>query len=268
MQYKKIFSFKIPQFYFVVIIFLLISTILFNLGLSIYQPKYKEGVTSQELKELANSRANANIAAKMPVSQESQKAFDINIVDSYQYGENETKFTDQNPNASYLISSTSEKSSNQNSNSKQFKINQNTTVSIPIETSKFNDYIVIAPDSNSIFPPNFTLTIINHQKENGLQISLWGSTKNISSTNGIIGSYNIDKTPYSGYVIDNNGVKIAGLNIGNNALNIFSANDIYDNKINKIGSVTQTDNTITINCTNSTGITGILIYLGIPTINL
>jgi len=267
MQYKKLFGFKIPQFYFIVIIILLLSTIILNLGLSVYQQKYQEGMTKQELKELVNNRTNANIAAQMPVSQVSQKTFDVNIVDSYQYAENETKFTEQNKNSSYLISSTSEKSPNQNVNAKPFKINKNTTVSIPLETSKFNNYIVIAPDSKSIFPPNFTLTITNYQNENGLQVTLWGSNKNISVTNGLIGSYNIDKTPYSGYIIDN-GIKIAGLNIGNNALNIFSTNDIYDNKYNKIGSVSDVNNAITINCTNSAGITGILIYLGIPIINV
>jgi len=273
MQYKKIFSFKIPQFYFIVIIILLFSIIIFNLGLITYDPKYKEGITANELKQQVESQSKKRIAAATPVSMVLQKKFNLLIKDSTEYTDEQissnTTFTGQNPKSTYLISSTSEETPSSNTNSQKFTINKNATVSIPLETSKFNNYIVIAPDSNSIFPPNFTLTITNHENENGLQITIWGSNKNISVTNGLIGSYNIDKTPYSGYIIDtDSGIKIAGLNIGNNALNIFSTNDIYDNKYNKIGSVSDVNNAITINCTNSAGITGILIYLGIPIINV
>jgi hypothetical protein len=201
-----------------------------------------------------------------------QKKFNISINDSATYTDEQirsnTTFIGQNPNSTYLISSTSEETPSNNTNSQNFKINNSTTVTLPIETSKFNDYIAITPDSKSSFPPNFTLTIANNQTENGLQISLWGSNKSSIPSNGLIGAYNIEKTPYviSNFVVDSkNGLTIAGLNIGNNALNIFSSNDIYDNKYNIIGKVTQVDNVITINCTNAKGITGILIYLGIPT---
>jgi hypothetical protein len=272
MQYKKIFNFKIPQFYFIVIIILLFSIIIFNLGLITYEPKYKEGITANELKQQVELQTKNRIDAATPVSMVLQKKFNISIKDSAEYTDEQirsnTTFTGQNPKSTYLISSTSEETPSSNTSSEKFTINNNTTVTIPIETSKFNNYIVIAPDSKSSFPPNFTLTMINNETENGLQITLWGSTKSSLPNNGLIGAYNIEKTPYaiSNFVVDSkNGVTIAGLNIGNNALNIFSSNDIYDNKYNNIGNVTQVDNVITINCTNAKGITGMLIYLGIPT---
>lgn len=272
MQYKKIFSFKIPQFYFIVIIILLFSIIIFNLGLITYYQKYKEGITANDLKRQVESQTKNRIADATPVSMVLQKKFNLLIKDSTEYTDEQirsnTTFTGQNPKSTYLISSTSEETPSSNTNSQNFTINNNTTVTIPIETSKFNDYIVITPDSKSSFPPNFTLTITNNETENGLQITLWGSNKSSLPNNGLIGAYNIDKTPYviSNFVVDSkNGLTLAGLNIGNNALNIFSSNDIYDNKYNIIGNVKELDNVITINCTNAKGITGILIYLGIPT---
>jgi len=272
MQYKKIFNFKIPQFYFIVIIILLFSIIIFNLGLIAYEPKYKEGITANELKQQVELQTQNRIAAAKPVSMVLQKKFNITINDSATYTDEQlisnTTFSGQNPKSTYLISSTSEETPTNNTNSQKFTINNSTTVTLPIETSKFNDYIAIAPDSKSSFPPNFTLTITNNQTENGLQIALWGSNKSSIPSNGLIGAYNIEKTPYvvSNFVVDSkNGLTIAGLNIGNNALNIFSSNDIHDNKYNIIGKVTQVDNVITINCTNAKGVTGILIYLGIPT---
>jgi hypothetical protein len=272
MQYKKIFNFKIPQFYYIVIIFLLLSIIILNLGIIAYKPKYQEGITADELKEQVELQTKNRIAAATPVSMVLQKKFKISIKDSAEYTDEQkrlnTTFTGQNPKSTYLISSTSEETPSTNKNPEKITINNNTTVTIPIETSKFNNYIAIAPDSKSSFPPNFTLTIINNETENGLQITLWGSTKSSLPNNGLIGSYNIEKTPYviTNFVVDSkNGLTIAGLNIGNNALNIFDSNDIYDNKYNNIGKVTEVDNVITINCTDAKGITGILIYLGIPT---
>jgi hypothetical protein len=262
---------KLPGFLFKVNVVILLSMILLSLGLSTYKYGIREGITANDVRAAAAAKNSSMLAIAKPTSMVLPKKFDVLIIDSATYTDaqiqSRSTFAIKNANSGYLISSTSEETPNQNTTPQAFSLGQTTTVTIPIETSKFNDYMVIAPNSNSTFPPNFTLTITNRQSDNGMQTWLWGSTPSRESvpTNNIIGSDNINKTPYlpGAFLADpTKGLTVAGLNIGNNAINIVGNNNIYDKNFVSIGTVSSSDNVITINCTNSKGITGIFIYLG------
>jgi len=262
---------KLTKLLFNINIILLLSLIVLSLGLYAYRTNIYEGLTKEDIRAKANEKNAKLLGASQPKSMVLPKNFDILLADSTTYDEEEIKsrntFSSKNPGASYSISSTSEEMPNQNTVPQPFGLGETKTVTIPLETSKFNDYIAIAPDAKSAFPPSFTLTITNKESENGMQIWLWGSMPSRGSvpTNGIIGSDNLNKTPYvaSAFLTDPaNGLTIAGVNIGNNALNIVGDNIIYDKNFKNIGTVSSNESSITVNCTNSKGITGILIYLG------
>jgi hypothetical protein len=262
---------KLPSFLFKVNVVILLSMILLSLGLSTYKFGIREGITADEVRAAAAAKNSSMLAIAKPTSMVLPKKFDVLIKDTATYSDSQLQggatFEKQNSGFGYLISSTSEEMPNQNGTPQAFGLGETTTVTIPIETSKFNDYMVIAPNATSTFPPNFTITITNRQSDNGMQTWLWGSTPTRESvpTNNVIGSDNIDKTPYvkGAFIVDPaKGLTVAGLNIGNNAINIVGNNNIYDKNFVSIGTVSSSENVITINCTNSKGITGIFIYLG------
>jgi hypothetical protein len=202
-------------------------------------------------------------------------------------------FTQLNPNMNYYISGTSEGAPSQdvtvqsfpltyvnpinpsdcngnNAGSAMSKIipaNNPTTVTIPIETGKFNGFIVVAPSTSSLFPQNFTLTIgIN----DNLQLQLYGqyasgltNAKSVPN-NTLIDTNTISNTgfPSNAYDASDNVIKIAGVNLGGEPMVIANIGAITDKNNSTIGSVTNTNNQIIVQCTNSANITGIIIYLG------
>lgn len=207
-------------------------------------------------------------------------------------------FIQLNPNVSYYISGTSEGAPSQDAPIKKFPItNKNpinggicdslkrdsaipttnpipatspSTVTIPVETGKFNGYIVIAPSSSSLFPPNFTLTITNN---NSQQIELYGQyAEGMSNVRPIPNNIpvkpdtisEITGFPSGVYDASDNVIKIAGVNLGMEPLVIAKIGGIMNSRNNTIGEVKTNNNIITINCRDSRDITGIIIYLGYP----
>ena len=282
-----------PKLYVLVIIVLLLSVIIYNLGVSSYITR--EGITAQEIKDNAEQQTNANIQKNKPQPEQLPKNFDISVLDVKDYqpldlanspvignGQRIIKkvprFIEKFPNQKYLISSTTEDKINTKPEPKMVRLGDPTIVTIPTETSKFNSFIVIAPDNNSIFPPEFKVSINNRQSENGIQTWLWGFsiTKTVSVTNGIINGDPLKTLPYNkkAFTVDvSGGLTIAGVNIGNNAINAVEVNSIPNKRSVPIGNVTSSNSLIEITCSIPTDkltgepiekITGILVYLGFP----
>lgn len=153
-----------------------------------------------------------------------------------------------------------------------FKVDRPETIVLHKETEKVTSFIAVAPQAGGIFPKKFNFTITNPVDENKLSLDLWGTSPAIENTpsNSIIGSDNYTSFPYppelfetkekDGTLID--GLKIGGINIGNNALHIIGIGRIFDRKFGDIGEVLNFNNTINVVCNNSAGITGMLFYLG------
>jgi hypothetical protein len=204
-------------------------------------------------------------------------------------------FIKMNPNMNYQISGTSEGAPSQDVVLKSFPLTNTdpiqasncngpnaststtkmpsstspTTVTIPVETGKFNGFIVVAPAKGALFPKDFLLTIKNNDN---LQIHLYGQYANGLSNakpvpdNTVVNSNTITKTSFyeAVYSISNKNIKIAGLNLGEDVLVIANTGSITDTQRKNIGSVTINNNQFIIHCTNSSNITGIIIYLGHP----
>ena len=153
-----------------------------------------------------------------------------------------------------------------------FKVNRPETIVLHKETEKITSFIAVAPQAGGIFPKKFNFTITNPVEENKLSLDLWGTSPAIENapSNSIIGSDNYTSFPYppelfetkekDGTLID--GLKIGGINIGNNALHIIGVGRIFDRKFGDIGEVQNLNNTLNVVCNNSSGITGMLFYLG------
>lgn len=153
-----------------------------------------------------------------------------------------------------------------------FKVNRPETIVLHKETEKVTSFIAVAPQAGGIFPKKFKFTITNPVEENKLSLDLWGTSPSIENvpSNSIIGSDNYTSFPYppelfetkekDGTLID--GLKIGGINIGNNALHIIGVGRIFDRKFGDIGEVQNLNNTLNVVCNNSSGITGMLFYLG------
>lgn len=315
----------------IVLIVLLLAVLFYNL---VTMSQFREGITAEEIKDTAASKAKATVAANQPQPDVQQKQINVELQDTatyneciknpappppapvsqfgYGYGNQvvedkhyntgykallpfKNTFIQLNPNMSYYISGTSEGAPSQDARIQSFSItNKNpinaadcdnpdninaksapipatspTNVTIPIETGKFNGFIVVAPSTSSLFPPNFTLTITNN---NNLQIQLYGQyasgMSNVKQVpnNKPVTPKTISKSGFSEEVYDasDNVIKIAGVNLGIEPLVIASAGSINDMNNNNIGQVSATNNTIVVNCTNSANITGIIIYLGHP----
>ena len=226
---------------------LLLAIIIFNLGISSYN--IKEGITAKEIRDEVDNKTNANIQKNKPQSEPLPKNFDISISDSKNYEpldlENSPiigrgqriikkvpRFIELFPNQKYLISSTTNEKIN-NTTPQSLDLDQSSVVTLLTETSKFNSYIIIAPDSESMFPPEFKISINNRQFENKIQTWLWGFsiTKGSTPTNGIINGDNINNMPYNTklFKIDaSGGLAVAGINIGNNAIQAVEVNPILN----------------------------------------
>lgn len=162
------------------------------------------------------------------------------------------------------------------------------------EREKLPSFIIVSPETMSVFPSNFQLKIQNNIKNNKLQIDLWGDSymnkdkpRPIGNANTIIGPNNFssyideDNTSFSyskyKYIFANcfkepdKGCVVNNLDIGNKIVNIIQSGDIFDNKGSKIGNVTKIGKqnnvsleSISINIENTSDITGLLIYMGSP----
>lgn len=153
-----------------------------------------------------------------------------------------------------------------------FKVDRPETIALHMETEKVTSFIAVAPQAGGIFPKKFNLTITNPVADNKLSFDLWGTSPAIENapSNSIIGSDNYTSFPYppelfetkdkDGTLVD--GLKIGGINIGNNALHIIGVGRIFDRNFNDIGEVQNMNDTLNVVCNNSTGITGMLFYLG------
>lgn len=153
-----------------------------------------------------------------------------------------------------------------------FKADRPETIVLNMETEKVTSFIAVAPQAGGVFPPKFNFTLTNNLAENKLSLDLWGTSPSIENapSNSIIGSDNYTSFPYppelfetkekDGTLID--GIKIGGINIGNNALHIIGVGRIFDRKFGDIGEVQNMNDTLNVVCNNSAGITGMLFYLG------
>jgi len=153
-----------------------------------------------------------------------------------------------------------------------FKVDRPETIALHMETEKVTSFIAVAPQAGGIFPTKFNFTLTNLVADNKLSLDLWGTSPALQyvPSNNIIGSDNYTSFPYppelfetkekDGTLID--GLKIGGINIGNNALHIIGVGRIFDRKFGDIGEVINIDDKINVVCNNSAGITGMLIYLG------
>lgn len=153
-----------------------------------------------------------------------------------------------------------------------FKADRPETIVLNMETEKVTSFIAVAPQAGGVFPPKFNFTLTNNLADNKLSLDLWATSPSIENapSNSIIGSDNYTSFPYppelfetkekDGTLID--GIKIGGINIGNNALHIIGVGRIFDRKFGDIGEVQNMNDTLNVVCNNSAGITGILFYLG------
>lgn len=294
---------KWPRFYVIVAIILLLSSIIFSLGLSTY--RLREGITAQEIKDNVENESNKNIEQNKPQSTVVAKNYDVTIADNKDYIELELaassalgpqggggrgggapvykqvripRFIETFGTQTFIVSGVSETKPNPKAPTNTLLLGEPKTITIPTETEKFNSFIVIAPDSKSEFPPEFKVSISNRQGENGMAPSLWGYslTKREPHSNGIINpdnSGNLYPIRKAFSLDPEGGLVIAGINIGDNAINAVEMSPILNKNSVQIGAVTAAANLIEIICTIPTDkitdkatekITGILIYLGFP----
>jgi hypothetical protein len=223
----------------------------------------KEGITAQQAKDEHAANTNVISAARKPKSVIKPINFEVTLSDTT------TPYDSVTSHYKYLISATSEAAPTQNTTPSSFTVgNSPTTISLPMETSSFYSYIVVAPDSQSKFPKSFTFTLANDIQATKIQIFLWGSnptTLNVPS-NGIVGYDNITSYPYPPdvYSISPPKLMIAGVDIGNDAMNIINSAPVFNRAYTQIADVSYNDSNTVVVCTDSTNITGMLIYLGKP----
>ena len=284
----------------IVTIVLIIIILLLTLGYLSYP--ICEGITAQEIKDEANAATDAKIQATKPQSIIKPFKYTVTITDTKEYpvkiltaqeklmkermktpdDDSEKKFIEKYPNSTYLITSVSEEAPTKSVVPVEFKLNTTTPVVLPTETSIFNNFYAIAPKYGSKFPEKFSLNLTNMADENGgVSVFLWGDITNATSIpkNNVIGIDNILSTPYNVLstpcnknifsVKDASGndapqLLVGGVNIGQNALNIYGQGSLYNRQNNVIGAVDASTNITRLNCSNSKDITGMLIFMGHP----
>jgi hypothetical protein len=177
-----------------------------------------------------------------------------------------------NPETAYYINTVSANNPTADNKSAIFKVDQPSPIVLHMETAKAVSFIAIAPQEGGKFPPKFTFTLTNNIEANKLSMDLWGTSPTAANvpSNSIVGSDNYAGYPYpkeifqtkdkSGKLVD--GLLVGGVNIGNSALNIIGVGRIFDRNFTDIGEVQNLGDKITIECTESKGLTGIFIYLG------
>ena len=177
-----------------------------------------------------------------------------------------------NPETAYYINTVSANNPTAENKRAIFKVDTPGPIVLHMETAKAESFIAITPQEGGKFPPKFTFTLTNNIEANKLNMDLWGTSPSLTNvpSNSIVGSDNYAGYPYpkevfqtkdkNGKLVD--GLLVGGLNIGNNALNIIGVGRLFDRNFTDIGEVQNLSDKITIDCTESKGLTGILIYLG------
>lgn len=153
-----------------------------------------------------------------------------------------------------------------------------------------NNFILITPSTNDIFPNKFKFEITNDTGKTKQTVYLWGdymlnhnkpqpggNPNRILTRDDIINytekatrtvfGYNKDAFGDSCKKLDETECQIAGIDVGNKCINIIQSGDVYDEIGDKIGSVstivpTETEpiQKIIVDINNGDNITGLLIY--------
>lgn len=177
-----------------------------------------------------------------------------------------------NPDTAYYINAVSFNKPDAEYKSAIFKIDKPTSIALNMETKRGGSVIVLAPQDGGKFPKKFTFTLTNFIAENKLSMDLWGTSPTMDNapSNSIIGSDNYKSFPYPDDLFKTkdeddkmiDGIMTGSVNIGNNALNVIGVGRIFDRNFKDIGEVQNMNDTITVTCNDSTGLTGMLFYLG------
>lgn len=172
----------------------------------------------------------------------------------------------------------------------EYTENRNSNINVKLDKARpNNNFIIITPTTNDMFPKNFQLEITNNTKQTNQMVNLWGdffSNKSKSQPDGnpnrilttddisnytekgsrTVFGYNKDAFGESCKKLDESECEIAGMDIGNKCINIIQSGNIYDETGDKIGSASISDATeakpeqkIIINI-DSDNVTGLLIY--------
>lgn len=172
----------------------------------------------------------------------------------------------------------------------EYTENRNSNINVKLDKARpNNNFIIITPTTNDMFPKNFQLEITNNTKQTNQMVNLWGdffSNKSKSQPDGnpnriltaddisnytekvsrTVFGYNKDAFGESCKKLDESECEIAGMDVGNKCINIIQSGDIYDETGDKIGSVSIIEATeakpeqkIIINV-DSGNVTGLLLY--------
>ena len=172
----------------------------------------------------------------------------------------------------------------------EYTENRNSNINVKLDKAKpNNNFIIITPTTNDMFPKKFQLEITNNTKQTNQMVNLWGeffsnksksqpdwnpnrilTTDDISNytekVSRTVFGYNKDAFGESCKKLDESECEIAGMDVGNKCINIIQSGDIYDETGDKIGSVsiieateTEPEQKIIINV-DSGNVTGLLLY--------
>lgn len=172
----------------------------------------------------------------------------------------------------------------------EYTENKDSKINVKLDRARpNNNFIVITPTTNDMFPKKFQLEITNNTKKTNQTFNLWGDfmlnqnksqpsgnpnriltaediTNYTDKANRTTFGYNKQAFGESCKKLDESECKIAGMDVGNRCINIIKSGDVYDETDDKIGSVTTTVATeddpnqkIIINIDNE-NVTGLLIY--------
>jgi len=173
---------------------------------------------------------------------------------------------------------------------------ENQTINIQLDSGRLNNnFIIITPKTNEVFPSNFEIILTNETDNTGIVFDLWGDSefnKNKTQPKGnpntmldqeTLNAY-LDKTGETetfGYSKQSFGdtcssteeekCMVGGLDIGKRAINIIKIGKIYDDNNNDIGYISKKESTqddtrevYTITVTNSENITGFVLFITYP----
>ena len=173
---------------------------------------------------------------------------------------------------------------------------ENQTINIQLDSGRLNNnFIIITPKTNKVFPSNFEIILTNETDNTGIVFDLWGDSefnKNKTQPKGnpntmldqeTLNAY-LDKTGETdtfGYSKQSFGdtcstteeekCMVGGLDIGKRAINIIKIGKIYDDNNNDIGYISKKESTqddtrevYTITVTNSENITGFVLFITYP----
>ena len=90
----------------------------------------------------------------------------------------------------------------------QINLRSLNTINPDNEREKLTSFIMVSPETMSVFPSNFQLKIQNNIKNNKLHIDLWGDNQTNKTKPRPIGNANtiIDPVNFSSYISDDSSV--------------------------------------------------------------